>query len=71
MHPGVLPPRKRKLKTAMPSERSVSLRHRVAFGGRSLREDAPAGCVRLRFTVPGSRLYSFTIEAGGGAAGGR
>ena len=48
-----------------------SLRHRVAFGGRSLRELAPSGCARLRFTVRGGRLYSFTIEAGDRAAGAR
>lgn len=40
-----------------------SLRHRVSFEGRSLRQIAAGGRVRLRFavTAPG-RLYSFTIN---------
>jgi len=39
-----------------------SLRHRVDFGGRSLRELSRGGPVRLRFTVaPGGRVYSFTV----------
>jgi hypothetical protein len=38
-----------------------SLRHRVRFGGRDLRELAPDGAARLRFTVGGgASLYSFT-----------
>jgi len=41
-----------------------SLRHEIKFNGRSLRELAPAGIVRLRFTVAeGGKLYSFTINA--------
>ncbi|MBI4600677.1 MAG: hypothetical protein HY721_01830 [Planctomycetes bacterium] len=43
-----------------------SLRHRVRFGGRSLRDLAPEGIARLRFTVsPGGRLFSFTIAGAG------
>ena len=41
-----------------------SLRHRVAFAGLSLRELATEGRARLRFTVRGGALYSFTIEPG-------
>ncbi len=40
-----------------------SLRHRVDLGGRSLRELAPEGRIRLRFAVAsGGRLYSFTVD---------
>ena len=40
-----------------------SLRHRADFGARSLRDLAPDGSVRLRFSVSGGgRLYSFTID---------
>ncbi len=40
-----------------------SLRHRVRFGGKSLRAAAGAGAVRLRLTVgEGGALYSFTAN---------
>jgi len=40
-----------------------SLRRRVDFGGRSLRDLAPQGTIRLRFAVAaGGRLYSFTVD---------
>jgi hypothetical protein len=40
-----------------------ALRHGVQFGGRSLRDLAPDGGARLRFTVAaGGKFYSFTIE---------
>jgi hypothetical protein len=40
-----------------------SLRHRVRFGGKGLREVAGRGAVRLRFTVrPGGQLYSFNVR---------
>jgi hypothetical protein len=40
-----------------------SLRHKVRFDGKSLRELAADGSARLRFSVSNSgRLYSFTIE---------
>ena len=40
-----------------------SLRHRVVFQGKSLREVAGADGARLRFTIrEGGRLYSFKIE---------
>jgi hypothetical protein len=40
-----------------------SLKHKVAFDGKSLRGVAPQGVAALRFTVPeGGRLYSFTIN---------
>jgi hypothetical protein len=40
-----------------------SLRRRVDFGGRSLREVSPDGSIRLRFAIgAGGRLYSFTVE---------
>jgi len=39
-----------------------SLKHRVRFEGRSLRELAPDGLAKLKFTVqPGGRLYSFAV----------
>ncbi|MEO6436939.1 MAG: hypothetical protein ABIP55_14430, partial [Tepidisphaeraceae bacterium] len=41
-----------------------SLRHGVRFDGKSLRDLAPDGVVKLKFTVkPGGRLYSFTVTA--------
>jgi hypothetical protein len=41
-----------------------SLRHEIKFNGRSLRDLAPDGTVRFRFTVAeGGNLYSFTITA--------
>jgi hypothetical protein len=51
------------------SVRGDSLRHRADFGGRSLRDLAPDGNARLRFTVAGGgKLYSFAIaEVGAGA----
>jgi hypothetical protein len=40
-----------------------SLRHQIRFDGRSLRDLASDGAVRLRFTVgEGGRLFSFTID---------
>ena len=40
-----------------------ALRHNVAFEGRSLREAAPGGIARLRFTVrPGGHLYAFLVR---------
>jgi hypothetical protein len=40
-----------------------SLRHQVTFGGKGLRQVAPRGVVRLRFSVrPGGHLYSFTVR---------
>jgi hypothetical protein len=40
-----------------------SLRRRVDFGGRSLRDLAPRGSIRLRLAVAaGGRLYSFTVD---------
>jgi hypothetical protein len=43
--------------------RGDSLRHRVEFGGRSLRDLLKEGRGRLRFNVGGGgRLYSFAIE---------
>lgn len=40
-----------------------SLRHRIVFDGKSLRDLAPGGVVRLRFTVrDGGGLYSFTVR---------
>lgn len=40
-----------------------SIDHVVLFAGKSLRQIAPAGELRLRFTVqPGGHLYSFTIR---------
>lgn len=40
-----------------------SLRHRVRFGGKSLRAAAGPGTARLRFTVPqGGQLYSYTVR---------
>jgi len=40
-----------------------SLGHRVTFGGQGLRQVAPQGVVRLRFSVrPGGQLYSFVVR---------
>ena len=40
-----------------------SLRHRVRFGRKSLREAAGNSAARLRFTVPpGGRLFSFRVQ---------
>jgi hypothetical protein len=40
-----------------------SIRHRMTFGGKSLRAFATDGLVRLRFVVTGEgRLYSFTMR---------
>jgi hypothetical protein len=40
-----------------------SLRHAVSFDGKSLRDLCPDGTARLRFTVNGGKLYSFTVHA--------
>ncbi|MGH9161404.1 MAG: hypothetical protein ACRD2X_15675, partial [Vicinamibacteraceae bacterium] len=41
-----------------------SLRHEVRFGGGTLRELAPDGVARLRFSIhEGGQLYSFTVGA--------
>ena len=40
-----------------------SLRHKVTFDGKTLRQMAPDGRVRLRFRIGGKgRLYSFTVR---------
>ena len=50
-------------KRAQANVEGDSLRHRVAFDGKTLRQIAPEGVARLRFAVPeGGRLYSFTIQ---------
>jgi hypothetical protein len=43
--------------------RGDSLRQAVSFGGKSLRDLVPDGAARLKFTVNGGRLCSFTIQA--------
>jgi hypothetical protein len=41
-----------------------SLRHKVAFDGKSLRDVAPDGVIQLRFSIEqGGALYSFTVDS--------